>query len=465
MTQILKKPINSKRATQENSITFEENWKSETFEKLSHPYSSEHLTLNESFSVLDVGCGNGRLAKGSVNVDFFCRGQNVQIGKQLEGEFVDPHKIPNFILADACHLPFKNGSFNFVFSSHVIEHVADPLLMFKEMHRVSKRMVVVRCPHRRGSGAKRPFHVNYLDERWFRTAASILGCDSKQFVSCYDPVFSSKLSFGQLLQNTLFMKLIKHAERRWVSPKLGVPFEIESWSNLSPVKAADRVHFVVASNRKDILDQCFKRGVIDDFTIFENKNHVPLPTLFNRYIDGLGRSNEWIVFCHQDFILKENIESTLSDLDVNAVYGVIGVRPNVTGLFGRIQQTDGSYIGRRINKPEPVQTLDEMCLIVHSSMFKKGLRFDERLPFDFYGADLCMQAFSKGFGVYAIQVDCQHKSASVHGGTETTYFKEAQKVFAEKWSKFVPIRTTSAWIDNIPHTAVLATLKKKFLVN
>jgi hypothetical protein len=47
---------------------------------------------SEEFEVLDVGCGNADSAKGDVNVDFFERGFNVQVGDQTVGEMVEPKK-------------------------------------------------------------------------------------------------------------------------------------------------------------------------------------------------------------------------------------------------------------------------------------------------------------------------------------------------------------------------------------
>ena len=124
---------------------------------------SEDNTV-EGFQFLDVGCGNGELAKGDVNIDVFREGKNLQIGNQLVGEHVNPHLIKNFIVADASYLPFKDNAFLVAFSSHAIEHSNNPFKMYSEMCRVASRKVIVRCPHWRGSGAKRPFHLNYLDE-------------------------------------------------------------------------------------------------------------------------------------------------------------------------------------------------------------------------------------------------------------------------------------------------------------
>jgi ubiquinone/menaquinone biosynthesis C-methylase UbiE len=103
-----------------------------------------------------VGCGSR--PGGDVNVDCFTLGWNSQEGDQKQGEFMNPRLIPNFVVAHAEFLPFNDECFDLVFSSHTIEHVKNPLKMMQELLRVSKRQVTVRCPHRKGSGAKKPFH-------------------------------------------------------------------------------------------------------------------------------------------------------------------------------------------------------------------------------------------------------------------------------------------------------------------
>jgi hypothetical protein len=42
------------------------------------------------------------------------------------------------------------------------------------------------------------------------------------------------------------------------------------------------------------------------------------------------------------------------------------------------------------------------CLIGHASVFRQGLRFDERIPFHFYDADFCVQAYTIDFVVLAM---------------------------------------------------------------
>jgi ubiquinone/menaquinone biosynthesis C-methylase UbiE len=142
---------------------------------------------------LDVGCGS--TPKGTVNVDFFREGYNPQTGDQKIGEYMKARNIENFIVADALYLPFKDAAFNVVFSSHVIEHVPDAKAMLLEMNRVCKRKIIIHCPHRKGSGAVRPFHVNYLDENWFQNVASNIGLSIKYSFSYEFPIFRGIVKF------------------------------------------------------------------------------------------------------------------------------------------------------------------------------------------------------------------------------------------------------------------------------
>jgi len=135
---------------------------------------------------LDVGYGSN--PKGTVNVDFFREGYNPQTGDQKKGEYVRAQNIENFIVGDAMHLPFKDEVFDVVFSTHVIEHVADPAGMLREMNRVCKGKMIVCCPHRKGSNAKKPFHINYLDEVWFQRVASSMGLNMQYSIAYEYPV-------------------------------------------------------------------------------------------------------------------------------------------------------------------------------------------------------------------------------------------------------------------------------------
>jgi hypothetical protein len=181
------------------------------------------------FGTLDVGCG--AKPKGDVNIDFFRGGQNPQAGDQIRGEFMTPRKIRNFIVADAMHLPIKSKGFEVVLSSHTIEHVQEPLLMLREMCRAANKQVAVRFPHRKGSGAVMPYHVNFLDEGWFRKAADILGWESEEFVTKWDYPISSRLRkiCPVKWQKNLYWSALEHLERLKFMDRFRAPFEIEVW--------------------------------------------------------------------------------------------------------------------------------------------------------------------------------------------------------------------------------------------
>jgi ubiquinone/menaquinone biosynthesis C-methylase UbiE len=82
---------------------------------------------------LDVGCGH--VPRGDVNVDLFVEATGHRVDKTRP---LDIRNIPNFVKADACHLPFRDNVFDEVISYHTIEHVLNPVLMIKEMIRTCK---------------------------------------------------------------------------------------------------------------------------------------------------------------------------------------------------------------------------------------------------------------------------------------------------------------------------------------
>jgi len=89
--------------------------------------------------ILDVGCGSD--PKGDVNVDLFVD------PIQRWGQRIDPKKIKNFVFADAHYLPFRDESFQIVYSSHLLEHCLHPLKVLEEFHRVSKAIVYLEVPY------------------------------------------------------------------------------------------------------------------------------------------------------------------------------------------------------------------------------------------------------------------------------------------------------------------------------
>jgi len=71
--------------------------------------------------ILDVGCGEGSLPEADVYVDI----RKVKVKEDS-----------SFVLADGCHLPFRNKVFELVSCRMVIEHVDDPAQLCRELERV-----------------------------------------------------------------------------------------------------------------------------------------------------------------------------------------------------------------------------------------------------------------------------------------------------------------------------------------
>ena len=104
-------------------------------------------------SILEVGAGPGDLgsrllesgrAWGAVNED------TTYIGTDISQEQVDLARSRytdlDFRLADACELPFQDGSFDMVIGCEVLEHLANPRIAVEEIHRVSRKHALLSVP-------------------------------------------------------------------------------------------------------------------------------------------------------------------------------------------------------------------------------------------------------------------------------------------------------------------------------
>jgi hypothetical protein len=323
--------------------------------------------------------------------------------------------------------------------------------MLREMWRVAKRKVIIRYSHRRGNWTKKSRQMNYLDENWFKQTSNLLGFKIVQFATTYEGLFSSRLKkiFPRVFQSTLLWKALRRFEISRLGEKFMIPLEMEVWARKSfhPADSV-KVKFIVVYNIPEVFRRCFSSSSYvspDDVVAYHNTGKESIPKFFNKVIQKYLQENVWFVFCHQDFILKEDLKPRLKDKDTGTIYGPIGTRPGENRFFfGMLLQTDGTPIGRELKENTPVQTLDEMCLIVHSEAFRQGLWFDERFRLHFYGADLCLQAYQSGFDVVAMQLACQHKSRTFRGDLTAPEYLSARKIFGEKWKPFLPVKTTSA---------------------
>jgi SAM-dependent methyltransferase len=81
--------------------------------------------------------------------------------------------MPVDIVADGCGIPVADKSFDFVISSHVIEHFFDPIAALKEWSRVARHYIYIICPQRDALPSDRDLPLTGLDELEARHTGAI----------------------------------------------------------------------------------------------------------------------------------------------------------------------------------------------------------------------------------------------------------------------------------------------------
>ena len=104
--------------------------------------------------VLEIGSGDNPNPRSNVLVDRFLGTDNRERGGDL---VVDRP----FVVADAHHLPFRDGAFAYTICSHILEHMDDPQQFARELERTSAGGYI-QSP---SEIAERLFHWSF--HRWY----------------------------------------------------------------------------------------------------------------------------------------------------------------------------------------------------------------------------------------------------------------------------------------------------------
>ena len=137
---------------------------------------------------------------------------------------------------------------------------------------------------------------------------------------------------------------------------------------------------VVAVNDVKVLQQnlCLSPGInSDNMQLIVKRNYRAASLAYNEAIEEAD--NEIIIFVHQDVYLPETwfagLKKSLSYFEKEkiswGVLGCFGSRAGGAGGIGRVCTNGMGLHGREIDKPEPVETLDEIVLVIRKS---SGLR-------------------------------------------------------------------------------------------
>jgi glycosyltransferase involved in cell wall biosynthesis len=237
------------------------------------------------------------------------------------------------------------------------------------------------------------------------------------------------------------------------------------------VSSTGKITFAVAVNNRALFENnflaspCFPGPHQHQILVQEGFNSAS-----KAYNDAIEKSlNDLIIFCHQDILLPENwllqLDRALDYLQTTdpgwGVLGPYGKTQDGRG-WGHVYSSGRNVIGEPLRQPVPVQTLDEIVLILRKS---SGLRFDDHLPhFHFYGADICLRAAKMGMKSYAISAFCIHNTHQPL--VLPREFYECCKHFKRAWKAYLPIQTTCIRITrfNLPlHTRRLREVYLRYI--
>lgn len=200
-----------------------------------------------------------------------------------------------------------------------------------------------------------------------------------------------------------------------------------------------------ASNNDTILDaNLLSSPEVRAGLKVEVQKGAPSATIaYNRILDATDA--EIVILAHQDVwlpqgwlgLLHERL-AELEKIDPNwGLAGAFGVDFEQR-LWGPVWSSSlGQIIGRVPMAPVPVQSFDEMVIILRRS---SGLRFDEGFAgWHFYGSDIVCQARRAGIGAYALGLPCIHNDR-FHDALGAD-FDEGYRVMQRKWRDLLPVRT------------------------
>lgn len=208
-------------------------------------------------------------------------------------------------------------------------------------------------------------------------------------------------------------------------------------------------HLACASNSKSILaanlasSPIVRAGI--PFEVVENG--ASAAQAYNHALDRIGESSgaDIVVFAHHDVYLPNGWETLLerrvAELEAHdpdwAVTGAFGISLDHRH-FGPVWTSSlGQIVGRVPVTPEPVQSFDELLIVLRRS---SGVRFSEDLPgWHFYGADIVCQARAAGKKAYAVGLNCIHNDRFHEGLDEG--FADAYQWMRKRWHDQLPVRT------------------------
>lgn len=139
-----------------------------------------HLYLDGLKGVEIGGAAHNPFNLDTINVDRVSHTSLAFEPYALEQVRLCGEVLPVDVVATGDKLPFPDKSFDFVISSHVIEHFFDPIAALKEWARVAKKYIFIICPLRDALESDRDKPLTSLDEHLARHAGDVPRIDTDE---------------------------------------------------------------------------------------------------------------------------------------------------------------------------------------------------------------------------------------------------------------------------------------------
>ena len=151
------------------------------------------LNKNTNWKILDIGCGYNANKNATVIADI--------------QDLSDFYKGRNFTVISEKKLPFKDKEFDFVISSHVIEHVEDVEFFIKELERISSKGYI-ELPSRLGDNL---VFENVNDHIWWFNYDDVnnrlVVSKKNQLIDPFITVSTSRNFFEKIFRESLVIEL------------------------------------------------------------------------------------------------------------------------------------------------------------------------------------------------------------------------------------------------------------------
>jgi hypothetical protein len=219
--------------------------------------------------------------------------------------------------------------------------------------------------------------------------------------------------------------------------------------------AAEGVEIAAAVNDRSVLANCLQRSPDIASGTLQLRTYEGYSTAGTAYERALAETTApYLVLAHQDVYLPAGFAGLIAEqiteisrIDPNwAAAGVIGIDASGAVQGQTWSSGLGKLVGAKVAQPVPVETLDEVLLVVRRD---SGIHFDPELPsFHLYAADFVQTAKAQGLNCYAVDLPIVHHSRPVvelSGG-----YRKAYIYMQRKWRRRLPLPNLVCVIHRSP---------------